>query len=76
VAHGDEVARHGGLVQIAGEVKFELVAGGEGAELYLDDHGTTMPTSKLTGKLTVLSGGAKSEAKLEPAAATSWSPRA
>ena len=67
-AHGDEKARHGGIVQMAGEVKFELVAGGEGAELYLDDHGTTMPTAKLSGKLTVLSGGAKSEAKLEPAA--------
>jgi hypothetical protein len=66
-AHGDEKARHGGLVQMAGETKFELVAGGEGAELYLDDHGTTMPTAKLTGKLTVLSGTAKSEAKLEPA---------
>ena len=66
-AHGDEKARHGGLVQMAGEVKFELVASGDTAELYLDDHGETMPTSKLSGKLTVLSGSAKSEAKLEPA---------
>ena len=67
-AHGDEKARHGGLVQRAGEVKFELVANGDTAELYLDEHGTTMPTAKLGGKLTVLSGSAKSEAKLEPAA--------
>ncbi len=66
-AHGDDKARHGGLVQMAGEIKFELVAGGEGAEIYLDDHGTTMSTAKLTGKLTVMSGSAKSEAKLEPA---------
>jgi hypothetical protein len=66
-AHGDEKPRHGGLVQMAGEVKFELVAKGDTAELYLDDHGTTMPTAKLAGKLTVLSGSAKSEAKLEPA---------
>ena len=66
-AHGDEKARHGGLVQMAGEVKFELVARGDTAELYLDDHGATMPTAKLSGKLTVLSGSAKSEAKLEPA---------
>ena len=65
--HGDEKARHGGLVQMAGEVKFELVAKGDAVEVYLDDHGTTMPTAKLTGKLTVLSGSAKSEAKLEPA---------
>jgi hypothetical protein len=67
-AHGDDKARHGGQVQMAGEVKFELVSKGDTAELYLDDHGTTMPTSKLTGKLTVLSGSSKSEAKLEPAA--------
>jgi len=66
-AHGDGVARHGGIVQMAGELKFELVAKADAAELYLDDHGETVPTAKLTGKLTVLSGGAKSEAKLEPA---------
>ena len=64
-AHGDEKARHGGLVQMAGEVKFELVAKGDTAELYLDDHGQTMPTAKLSGKLTVMSGSGKSEAKLE-----------
>lgn len=67
-AHGDEKARHGGLVQMAGETKFELVARPDGAEVYLDDHGETLPTARLSGKLTVLSGGAKSEAKLEPAA--------
>ena len=67
-SHGDEKARHGGIVQIAGETKFELVAKGDSAEVYLDDHGETIPTGKLSGKLTVLSGTAKSEAKLEPAA--------
>jgi hypothetical protein len=66
-AHGDGVARHGGIVQMAGELKLELVAKGDAAELYLDDHGEAVPTAKLTGKLTVLSGGNKSEAKLEPA---------
>jgi hypothetical protein len=66
-SHGDEKARHGGLVQMAGETKFELVALPDGAEVYLDDHGETIPTGKLSGKLTVMSGSAKSEAKLEPA---------
>lgn len=66
--HGDEKARHGGLVQIAGETKFELVANADSVDVYLDDHGETIPTAKLSGKLTVLSGTAKSEAKLEPAA--------
>jgi hypothetical protein len=67
-SHGDDKARHGGLVQMSGETKFELVAKGDTAEVYLDDHGETIPTAKLSGKLTVLSGAAKSEAKLEPAA--------
>lgn len=66
-AHGDDKARHGGQVQMAGETKFELVARGDTVEVYLDDHGQTLPTAKLSGKLTVLSGSAKSEAKLEPA---------
>ena len=65
-AHGDEKARHGGQIQMAGEVKFELVAKGDGAEVYLDDHGTAIPTKGLSGKLTVMSGSNKSEAKLEP----------
>lgn len=65
-SHGDEKARHGGLVQISGEVKFELVAKGDSAEVYLDDHGETIPTAKVTGKLTVLGAAGKSEAKLEP----------
>jgi hypothetical protein len=67
-AHGDDMASHGGQVQMAGETKFELVSKGDSVEVYLDDHGTTLPTAKLSGKLTVLSGTAKSEAKLEPAA--------
>ncbi len=67
-AHGDDTARHGGIVQMAGELKFELVAKADSAELYLDDHGQTVPTGKLTGKLTVLSGGVKTEVKLDPAA--------
>ena len=68
-AHGDLEPRHGGIVQMSGEVKFELVARADGAELYLDDHGETMPTAKLTGKLTVMSDSGKTEARLEPAAA-------
>ena len=67
-SHGDEKARHGGIVQISGETKFELVPRDNSAEVYLDDHGETIPTAQLSGKLTVLSGSAKSEAKLEPVA--------
>ena len=65
-AHGDEKPRHGGLVQMSGEVKFELVAKADRAEVYLDDHGQTIPTANVSGKLTVLGAAGKSEAKLEP----------
>jgi len=67
-AHGDEKPRHGGIVQMAGELKLELVSTTDSAELYLDDHGQVVPTAKITGKLTVLSGGAKTEVQLLPAA--------
>lgn len=67
-AHGDDKARHGGQIQMAGETKFELVAKGDTVEVYLDDHGQTLPTARLSGKLNVLSGSARSEARLEPAA--------
>jgi hypothetical protein len=67
-AHGSTKPQHGGIVEMSNELVFELVARGDGAELYIDDHGQTVPTAKVTGKLSVLSGGAKSEARLEPAA--------
>ena len=67
-AHNDPTPNHGGVVQMDGEIKFELVARSDGAELYLSDHGAAMPTAKLAGKLTVMSGTAKTEIKLEPAA--------
>ena len=44
-----------------------LFRSGDAAELYLDDHGEAVATAKLSGKLTVLSGTNKTEAKLEPA---------
>ena len=67
-AHNDPTPNHGGVVQMDGEIKFELVASSDGAELYLSDHGAAMPTGKLAGKLTVMSGTARTETKLEPTA--------
>ena len=64
--HGDDKARHGGIVQMSGEVKFELVAKGDAVEVYLDDHGEAIPTANVSGKLTVMSGSTKSEAELQP----------
>ena len=67
LAHGDETPQHGGVVKVEHEMIFELVRGDSGATLYLRDHGTPYPTEKLTGNVTVLATGKKSDAALIPA---------
>jgi hypothetical protein len=69
MAHGVDKAQHGGVVQAAGDLSFELVAEGEGAALYVVDHGKAADTSKFGGKLTVLNGTEKTEVELKPVAA-------
>lgn len=64
LAHGGGKAKHGGVVQVASDVAFELAQTPEGAALFLEDHGQPMPTQGATGKLTVLKGSEKSEAEL------------
>lgn len=63
-AHGDAKARHGGVAVMAGDLAFELVGTATGAALYVEDHGKPMAPTGMTGKLTVLQGGAKTEADL------------
>ncbi len=65
LAHGAK-PKHGGVVHSAGDLSFELVAKSGKAVIYVDDHGTGLPTAGATGSITVLSGGKKSEALLEP----------
>lgn len=65
MAHGPSKARHGGVVQAAGDLSFELVAQGDAAALYVVDHDKPADVSKMSGKLTVLSGPQKSEAVLK-----------
>ena len=64
LAHGAAVARHGGVVQTASDLSFELVAGPDGALLYIEDHGKPLAPTGMSGKLTVLVGSDKSEAAL------------
>lgn len=66
-AHGDAKPMHGGIVQVASDLQFELVAEGTGAALYVVDHGKPADTAKMSGKLTVLNGKEKSESELKPA---------
>jgi hypothetical protein len=66
-AHGTAPARHGGVVQSANDLSFELVATPDGAVLYVDDHDKAYDATKLSGKLTLLLGSNKSEVPLTPA---------
>lgn len=64
MAHGGSAPKHGGVVQAAGDLSFELVGSPDGAVIYVEDHGNAMTPTGLKGKLTVLNGGQKSEAEL------------
>jgi hypothetical protein len=68
-AHGPAKAQHGGIVQTANDLSFELVKQANGASIYVVDHDDPADVSKMTGKLTVLTGTEKSEAELKPAGA-------
>ncbi len=65
-AHGEAKAQHGGVVQMAQDVGFELVAGPQNATLYLSDHGQPLATQGIRGKLVVMQGGKTTEAPLAP----------
>lgn len=66
-AHGAAGPKHGGVVQVANDVSFELVGDADGATIYLVDHDMPMPSAGITGKLTVLTGTQKTEAEVKPA---------
>ncbi|MDD2711411.1 MAG: hypothetical protein PHU77_00685 [Simplicispira sp.] len=67
LAHGGADALHGGVVQTAADLSFELVATADGALIYLQDHGKDADAAGFDGKLTVLQGAEKSEAPLKSA---------
>lgn len=58
LAHGAK-PKHGGIVQSAGDLSFELVARDGAATIYVDDHGKDLPTAGASGTLTVLKGTQK-----------------
>ena len=67
LAHGGGAPKHGGVVQTASDLSFELVTLPDGAAIYVEDHGKPMAPAGLKGKLTVLNGDQKSEAELTAA---------
>jgi hypothetical protein len=66
-AHGDAKPQHGGIVQKANDLSFELVAQADGATIYLMDHDKPMSSKGITGKLTVLQASNKIEADIKEA---------
>lgn len=66
-AHGDVKPLHGGIVQMANDLSFELVVQADGATIYLMDHGKPMASKGIAGKLTVLQGSNKIEADIKEA---------
>lgn len=63
-AHGPAKSVHGGVVQVVNDVNFELVLLADGAVIYLIDHDEPLSSAGISGKLTVLNGGAKTEAEI------------
>ncbi|MBZ2209775.1 hypothetical protein [Massilia soli] len=66
VAHGSK-AKHGGIVQTAGDLSFELVSKDGKTTIFVDDHGKDLPTAGVSGTLTVLKGAQKTAVPLEAA---------
>lgn len=67
MAHGAGKPQHGGVVQVANDVSFELVVEADGATIYLVDHDAPMPSKGIAGKLTVLQGSNKTEVDVKEA---------
>jgi len=63
-AHGAK-AKHGGIVQSAGDLSFELVAKDGATTIYVDDHGKDLQTAGASGTLTVLKDAEKTELPLQ-----------
>ena len=55
-AHGAPKPQHGGVVQVAADLGFELVGRGAQAQIFVDDHGKPFNVAQMTGQLTVLQG--------------------
>ena len=67
-AHGSSKPEHGGVIQIAGETRLELVVRPDGVALYIKDDDDEVPSADVTAKLTIVSKGAKTEVPMQAAA--------
>jgi hypothetical protein len=67
-AHG-EAPKHGGIMQTASDISFELVNENGKATIYVEDHGKPVATAGASGKLTTLNGREKTDIQLVPSGA-------
>jgi hypothetical protein len=58
-AHGSMKPEHGGVVQMTGETRFELVTAPSGVAVYLKEDEEDVPSSGATAKLTVTTAAGK-----------------
>lgn len=66
-AHGDVEPKHGGIIAVVKDIDYELVTKPDAVTIYVEDHGKLVSTKAATAKVTMLTGGQKSEANLTPA---------
>jgi len=65
-ADGDHKPKYGGVVAVVKDVQYELVAKPDSITLFIEDHGKKVDTKGATARLTLLSGGDKTELALVP----------
>lgn len=66
-AHQDEAKpMQGGVVAVAKDIQYELVAKPTSLELYVSDHGKPVEVKNAAATVTLLSASGKEEAKLSP----------
>lgn len=65
-AHGSLEPKHGGVVQGAHDMVFELVREEKSVSLYVRDHGEAYSSSELVATVVILAGKEKSEASFVP----------
>jgi hypothetical protein len=65
-ADGEHKPKYGGVVAVVKDVQYELVANSDSVTLFIEDHGKKVDTKGAVGKLTLLTGGDKTEVPLVP----------
>ena len=62
----DHKPMHGGVLTTVKDIDYELVANPTTLRLYVRDHGKAVDVSKVSAKLTLLTGAEKQEVDLKP----------